>query len=522
MHQNTFNFKTITSLTCLSIALLIIFTSGCSKEQDDTSPVSSERTDSIEEQQPQSESLTQPTPQENPNVTQQDASSQPISFSSEVLPILENHCALCHAPGSPGSTHMELAVAADALVNAFGIGRLVDSGDMPPWPASKLSLDFVGDHSITEEQKKLLVAWADQGGPIDTPPDKKIVSQKPLMTITEPDLAITSAKGPYQGSTDNLDDYRCMIFDPDVKKTEWILASHFVPDKLEIVHHGIFTLASEEYREQAEQLDESDTGVGWSCYGGTGLIEQESGYQFGFGGWAPGDPPEVSPDGYAVPLRPGDFLIVQLHYHYDYSAPPDLSTMLFDLASDEDIAANGGAFKTLTGQLFLGPAEIPCYDGDTHPLCDRDAAIENATERFGLRGQLSNFFNRQCGFTPADYAHMTTGTANSSCDIGVSAPGKIVSLTGHMHELGLSIRLTLNPETENERILLDIPDWDFQWQLNYHPVEEIILQYGDTIRVDCAWNRERAPYEAVGYILWSLGTGDEMCYSGIRTAPMRN
>jgi len=69
---------------------------------------------------------------------------------------------------------------------------------------------------------------------------------------------------------------------------------------------------------------------------------------------------------------------------------------------------------------------------------------------------------------------------------------------------------------------LDIPDWDFQWQFNYHPVEEIILQYGDTIRVDCAWNRERAPYEAVGYILWSLGTGDEMCYSGITTAPVRN
>ena len=222
MHQNTFNiFKFITSLTCLSIFLFLIFTSGCSEEQDDTSPVGSERSDSIEEQQPQSESLTQPIPQENPNVTQQDASGQPVSFSSEILPILENHCALCHAPGSPGSTHMELAVASDASVNAFGIGRLVDSGDMPPWPASELSLDFVGDHSITEEQKKLIVAWADQGGPIDTTPDKKIVSQKPLMTITEPDLAITSTKGPYQGSTDNLDDYRCLIFDPDVKKTEW-------------------------------------------------------------------------------------------------------------------------------------------------------------------------------------------------------------------------------------------------------------------------------------------------------------
>ena len=114
---------------------------------------------------------------------------------------------------------------------------------------------------------------------------------------------------------------------------------------------------------------------------------------------------------------------------------------------------------------------------------------------------------------------MTNGTATSSCDIPVKATGKVISVTGHMHELGLSIRLTLNPDTENERILLDIPDWDFQWQFNYHPVESIILKDGDIIRVDCAWNRERAPYEAIGYILWSLGTGDEMCYSGITTAP---
>jgi len=51
------------------------------------------------------------------------------------------------------------------------------------------------------------------------------------------------------------------------------------------------------------------------------------------------------------------------------------------------------------------------------------------------------------------------------------------------------------------------------------PVEEIILERGDTIRVDCSWNRDRAPYEADGYILWVDGTGAEMCFSSIVTAP---
>jgi hypothetical protein len=444
-----------------------------------------------------------------------------IAFGEEILPILEDHCALCHAPAAPGSTHVLLSIAADAAANAFAIGQLVDQEKMPPWPASNLSVDFVGDHSLTEEQRNLVVQWSNEGGGIDVLPDIPIKSSRLLATIPDPDLVVTSSDGPYQGSTDVLDDYRCVIFDPEVQKTEWILASHFEPDKLEVVHHGIFTLASSHYRAQAEALDGADSGVGWTCYGGTGLEERVSGgYQFGFGGWAPGDPPDRSPEGYATPLRSGDFFIIQLHYHFDDEAPPDLSRMLFDFANDEEIDANGGFYKTLTGQLFLGPAEIPCYIEDANPLCNRDIAMERVVDLYGPRGKLSNFFNSQCGFTPEDYAHMTDGTASSSCDRRVTAPGKIVKLAGHMHELGLSIRLTLNPDTDTERILLDIPDWDFQWQFDYHPVEEIILKNDDIIRVDCSWNRERAPYKAVGYILWALGTGDEMCYSAITTAPI--
>jgi len=68
-------------------------------------------------------------------------------------------------------------------------------------------------------------------------------------------------------------------------------------------------------------------------------------------------------------------------------------------------------------------------------------------------------------------------------------------------------------------VLLDIPDWDFDWQFGYSPVDDIVIERGDIVRVECSWGRDRAPYEAVGYILWAEGTGDEMCYSSIATAP---
>jgi hypothetical protein len=196
--------------------------------------------------------------------------------------------------------------------------------------------------------------------------------------------------------------------------------------------------------------------------------------------------------------------------------------MVFDFADPGEVAAQpGGRYKTLRSRLYLGPAEIPCYAGDTNPLCDRDVALQRVEDLYGRwAASLPDGFLNQCGSTPADYADMTDGTAWSTCDLPIRSPGRITSVTAHMHELGLSFRMTLNPDTPDELILLDIPDWSFDWQFGYEPVDDIVITRRDTVRIECRWNRERAPYEAVGYILWAEGTGDEMCYSAITTAPI--
>ena len=51
--------------------------------------------------------------------------------------------------------------------------------------------------------------------------------------------------------------------------------------------------------------------------------------------------------------------------------------------------------------------------------------------------------------------------------------------------------MTLNPGTDREKILLDIPDWDYDWQYSYRPVETIELQIGDVLRFECTWERSR-------------------------------
>ena len=443
-----------------------------------------------------------------------------VSFSGDILPVLERSCASCHNEGQAGASGMPLSTAADAAENAAYIELVTAAHSMPPWPASEESVDFVGDHSLTETEIAQIALWSSTGGDIDVDPATPIVSSQAPSFLEDPEIVMTSALGAYTGSVDTQDDYRCLIMEPGNTEQEWILATQFVPDQVEVVHHGIVSLASQELRDQADWLDASQEGPGWTCYGGTGLQVTE-GYQRRLAGWAPGAQPARLPDGYAIPLNPGDFIIVSIHYHYDGTPPADLSQFQIDLASDEEIAAQGGQYRTIQGARYLGPAEIPCYEGDTEPLCDRDLAIERVRAAYGdFIGGLPNYFLWNCGSTVEDYADMTDGTAWSTCDLPVTNPGRIIGMTGHMHELGLSIRLTLNPDTPEERILLDIPDWDFEWQLGYQPIEEIIIDADDTIRVDCAWNRERAPYEPVGYIVWSDGTGDEMCFSTITTAPV--
>jgi hypothetical protein len=85
-----------------------------------------------------------------------------------------------------------------------------------------------------------------------------------------------------------------------------------------------------------------------------------------------------------------------------------------------------------------------------------------------------------------------------------------------MHLLGRSIRIDVNPGTDREQRVLDIPVWDFDNQ-GAQPVPPVHLDTGDTVRVTCRhvqWLRDQLPsFEGQDerYVVWGEGTTDEMC-----------
>lgn len=88
---------------------------------------------------------------------------------------------------------------------------------------------------------------------------------------------------------------------------------------------------------------------------------------------------------------------------------------------------------------------------------------------------------------------------------------------GHMHLLGTSIKIEVNPGTPRARTVLDIPVWDFDNQ-GSKPVKPIRLQAFDKVRVTChheQFLRDQQPsfekQRQDRYVVWGEGSTDEMC-----------
>jgi len=425
-------------------------------------------------------------------------------FGTSVAPIFSKKCASCHNAGGPGATHWQLETAADLASTHEWINGVVATGYMPPWPASDISLVFHENRSLRVDEIEAVAAWSAAGAPLDVDPTLAIVSPDGV-AVLDADLEVGPHE-PYQGSTAVPDDYRCLIYDPELTEAQWMQGFEFVPDQTAIVHHAIGYLVPARELANAQGLSGVDAAGGWQCYGGSGLSGDAL-----FLGWAPGQLATSFPEGSGILVEPGDFVVLQVHYHYDIEAPADSSTLRFDWADGDNL-------DPIEFDEYIGPAEIPCASTEAGPLCDRDAALARAYSQYGVEGVLADGINSLCGVTAADFADMTSGIASSGCVIPVREFGEIVSVFGHQHEIGKSIRMTLNAGRSDERILLDIPDWSFDWQYNYYPVESIMLKPGDEVLLECSWDRSRrSPDLEPAYVLWADGTNDEMCFATIST-----
>ncbi|MCE2541836.1 MAG: hypothetical protein J4F30_00125, partial [Acidobacteria bacterium] len=135
------------------------------------------------------------------------ASAGDVTFTKDVLPILQRSCQGCHRPGAIAP--MSLISYQDVRPWARSIKRYVETREMPPWYIDRRIgiQDFKDDPSLTDEEIATIAAWVDsgapRGNPADAPPPMEFLSPNEWR-IGEPDLVISMPE-PYMLPADGPD-----------------------------------------------------------------------------------------------------------------------------------------------------------------------------------------------------------------------------------------------------------------------------------------------------------------------------
>ena len=309
------------------------------------------------------------------------------------------------------------------------------------------------------------------------------------------------------------DDYRCFLLDPKVTEDSIIKSVEFVPQKKNYVHHAIMFRVTQ--ADVAEAVAADKNGKGWPCFGGSGLGSMFSSFLTSpwLSSWAPGRGKDVSPKGYGIPFKKGEKLVLQVHYNLLAANGGKIETDQSKIVI-EAIPAKGASVKQLQVELFPAPVELACPAGVTGPLCDRKnslldlAARTSTTSAFEAAG--INVLCKNDPFNPKP-------SLISRCDKVMDKHLTVIAAAPHMHLLGRSLKLILNPGTASEKILLDRQNYDFDDQSSTVLKTPIKVAPGDTIRVECTFDptlRQKLPALRnlePRYITWGEGSSDEMC-----------
>lgn len=188
----------------------------------------------------------------------------------------------------------------------------------------------------------------------------------------------------------------------------------------------------------------------------------ESDERDGFWGvYVPGNSTLVYPEGMARRLPKGAKLRFQMHY-----------------------TPNGTATEDLTSIGLVFADQIPDYEVKVRGIASRKLSI------------------------PA-------GSPNHEVSASIPIPFDvdILSFLPHMHLRGKAAKYELVRRNEEDETLLDVPEYDFNWQLVYRLSEPRTLMTGDSIRYTAWYDNSRDnpanpdPNKTVG---WGEQTDDEM------------
>ncbi|HEY6065562.1 MAG TPA: ascorbate-dependent monooxygenase [Thermoanaerobaculia bacterium] len=381
-----------------------------------------------------------------------------VTFSNQVVRILQDHCQTCHRTG--GIAPFALVSYGDAYENREKIVEQTSQRIMPPWHVDGRCAAYEDDPSLTAAEIETLSRWfeagAPQGNPRDLPPARTFPDG---WELGPPDHVLAMPE-PMTPDFANGDVYRCFVLPTSFAEDRYVSAVEVLPGVREMVHHVILFVDT---AGAARALDERDPGPGYSCFGGPGFDVSLA--SSSLGGWVPGNRPRRLPDGVGMPLPRGSNVVMQVHYSSKSGVRrPDTSTVGLYFASG--VVHKRLLFLPVINQSFLIPA-----GASDHEVT---AAIP---------------------FLPF--------------------PVHAVTVTPHMHLLGRTMNVRATRPDGRSVCLASVPDWDFHWQATYTYRTPVELPFGSRIDLSARYDNSAAnpenPNSPPRDVRWGENTTDEMC-----------
>lgn len=377
----------------------------------------------------------------------------PVTFTTDVAPLLADRCGMCHHPG--GSAPFSLLTFADAKRHATQIAIVTASRFMPPWKADPADGPFIGQHPLSDAEISVVRRWVDEGAPEgdarDRPPSR---AWSEGWRLGKPDLVLTLPQ-PYTLPAEGTDVFRIFVLPIPVDTVRFVRGLEFRPGNPKVVHHANIRI---DKTPASRRLDEADAGPGYD-----GLIARSADYPDGhFLGWTPGQVAPLLPRDLAWRLEPNTDLVVEIHMQPSGKA--------------EQVAPSIG--------LYFG---------------------EEAPTRTPAMLRLG----RQTIDIPAGDAHYTiTDAYVLPVDVEVQA------VQPHAHYRARDVRGEATLPDGSTRALIRITDWDFRWQHVYRFVTPFPLPKGTTLSMrytyDNSAGNARNPQQPPTRARWGQRSADEM------------
>jgi len=161
----------------------------------------------------------------------------PLTFTKDVLPILQANCQGCHRPGTIAP--MSFLTYESTRPWAKAIKVAVSTRKMPPWFADPKYSHFANDRSLKASDIEVLAKWADngapQGDPKDAPPAVTWPSDgwqiKPDV-IVQGNTFTVPAHPPH-----NVVEYQTIVVPTGFTKDTWVTSLEIKPANPEVTHH---------------------------------------------------------------------------------------------------------------------------------------------------------------------------------------------------------------------------------------------------------------------------------------------